>query len=59
MIEKVKDAFTRGANAHDVTSLTLIACYRWMYHNYEKLCSRVEDGRVDANEDMSDESWAF
>lgn len=59
MIEKVKDAFTRGPNAHDVTSLTLIACicYRWMtVYNYEKLCSRVEDDRVDANEDMSDES---
>ena len=56
MIEKVKDAFTRGPNAHDVTSLTPIACYRWMYHNYEKPCSRVEDDRVDGNEDMSDES---
>ena len=56
MIEKVKEAFTRGPNAHDVTSLTPIACYRWMYNNYEKLCSREKDDRVGANEDMSDAS---
>ena len=58
MIEKVKDsdAFTRGPNTHDVTSLTLIACYRWMNHNYEKLCSRVEDDRVDEDQDMMHES---
>ena len=56
MIEKVRDTFTRGLNAHDVTSLTPIACYRWMYHNQEKLCSRVEDDRVDANKDTMHES---
>ena len=56
MIEKVKDAFTRGPNTHDVSSLTLIACYRWMDHNHEKLCSRLEDDRVDENQDMMLES---
>ena len=61
MIEKVKDAFTRGPNAHDVimSSLTLIACYRWMNHNYEKLCSRLEDDRVDEDQDMMHEGSTF
>ena len=53
---KGKRCLTRGPNTHDMTSLTLIACYKWMNHNYEKLCSRLEDDRVDENQDMMFES---
>ena len=56
MIVELRLWYLRGPNAHDVTLLTLIACYRWMNHNYEKLCPRVEDDRVDEDQDMMHES---
>ena len=56
MIVELRLWYLRGPNAHDVTLLTLIACYRWMNHNYEKLCPRPEDDRVDEDQDMMHES---
>ena len=50
---------TRDTNTHDMTSLTLIACYRWMNLSNKKLCSRLEDDRVDEDKDMMHESCAF
>ena len=47
---------TRDPNTHDMTSLTLIACYRWMNLSNKKLCSRLEDDRVDEDQDMMHES---
>ena len=47
---------TRDTNTHDMTSLTLIACYRWMNLNYKKLYSRPEGDRVGEDKDMMRES---
>ena len=53
---KGKRCLTRDKNTHDMTSLTLIACYRWMNLSNKKLCSRLEDDRVDEAKDMMRES---
>ena len=53
---KGKRCLTRDPNTHDMTSLTLIACYRWMNLNYKKLYSRPEGDRVDEDKDMMRES---
>ena len=59
IIEKVQSCITRDTYTHDMTSLTLIACYRCMNHSKKNLCSRLEDDRVDEEKDMMHESCAF
>ena len=56
---KGKTCLTRDRNTHDMTSQTSIACYRWMNLSNKKLCSRLEDDRVDEDNDMMRESCAL
>ena len=56
MIVVVRITHERAPNAHDASTLTLIAWYRGMQHNYVKTTSRLEGDCVGEDTDMKYES---